>query len=235
MSSTPIAPFNDATITGVAKAVGELYPGSELTRVLTAARLADVDGETVTKWKRLHSAVANHQNRYRNRQGDGRVDQRGDVAGEDTRSHRAGEGSRDALNQVLSLSALQVDNRCRDAIRLMHLSRSRQSCDNAVPHLFTTDSVEIRARGPMPGWSPVRVCNEPLGRRGQDRPDVRARIRAHVFEAPRETWPRPACVGPGVPRHWSGLWGASQMASTPRTTAVVLWRTGLVTGATSNN
>lgn len=50
----------------MAKAIGELYSGSELTRVLVAAKLVDADGEVSTKWKRLHSAVAAHQNRYRN-------------------------------------------------------------------------------------------------------------------------------------------------------------------------
>jgi hypothetical protein len=66
VTSTLISPFDDATITGVSKAIGELYSGSELTRVLAAAKLVDADGEGPTKWKRLHNAVAAHQNRYRN-------------------------------------------------------------------------------------------------------------------------------------------------------------------------
>jgi hypothetical protein len=50
----------------MAKAIGDLYSGSELTRLLASARLADPDGEGATKRKRLYNAVVCHQNKHLN-------------------------------------------------------------------------------------------------------------------------------------------------------------------------
>ena len=44
--------FSIATVESVAKAVGDLYSGSELTRMLAEVRLKDALGEGMTKWKR---------------------------------------------------------------------------------------------------------------------------------------------------------------------------------------
>lgn len=60
--------FSIATVESVAKAVGDLYSGSELTRMLAEVRLKDALGESMTKWKRLATAMSNQQAR----QGDGR-------------------------------------------------------------------------------------------------------------------------------------------------------------------
>lgn len=106
-------------MTAVSKALGELYSGSELTHVLAAANLEDVDGEGVTKWKRLHNAVAHHQNLRRN--GKATIA----LIHEAMRPSRTldriprARVARDALNQVLALSGLGVgdDGRIRATSR----------------------------------------------------------------------------------------------------------------------
>ena len=108
LSATAIPAFDDATVSAVAKAIGDLYSGSELTRVIAAAKLQDVDGEGATKWKRLHDAVANHQNQFQN--GKATVALIAAAMAPTRTLDRIAHATvtRDALNQVLSLSALAV-------------------------------------------------------------------------------------------------------------------------------
>ena len=57
-----IPPFQAATVESVAKIIGDLYSGSELTRILHETRLTKFDaGEGNTKWRRLAQAVADNQ------------------------------------------------------------------------------------------------------------------------------------------------------------------------------
>jgi uncharacterized protein (TIGR02391 family) len=58
---TRIAPFPAGTLEGVCKAIGELYSGSELTRILAEVPLKNDPGEGATKWRRLAHAVSSNQ------------------------------------------------------------------------------------------------------------------------------------------------------------------------------
>lgn len=104
----PIPPFTAGTIESIAHAVGELYSGSELTRLLADKRLPDPLGEGQTKWRRLAAAMIAQQNR----QGDGRpvVALITAAMAPDRTLSRRSEATivRDALNQVLSLSGYRV-------------------------------------------------------------------------------------------------------------------------------
>jgi hypothetical protein len=65
MTDAGVEAFTPGTIEAVAKAIGELYSGSELTRVLATAKLPDVIGEGTTKWKRLAEAMQQKQFKQR--------------------------------------------------------------------------------------------------------------------------------------------------------------------------
>lgn len=108
MTNKVVPAFSIATVESVAKAVGDLYSGSELTRMLAVVRLKDTLGEGVTKWKRLAVAMANQQAR----QGDGRPVValiNAAMAPDRTLSRRTTASiARDELNQVLSLSGYYV-------------------------------------------------------------------------------------------------------------------------------
>lgn len=56
-----IPPFPVGTLEGVCKVIGDLYTGSELTRILAEVPLKNDMGEGITKWKRLAHAVASNQ------------------------------------------------------------------------------------------------------------------------------------------------------------------------------
>ena len=59
--ATPLAPFPLATIESVARAVGDLYTGSELTILLAEAGLRDDPGASFTKWRRIAHAATSQQ------------------------------------------------------------------------------------------------------------------------------------------------------------------------------
>ena len=100
--------FAQGTIEGAAKAIGELYSGSELTRVLDEARLRGDPGEGHTKWRRLALVVANHQARYGT--GKALVALIGVALSPERTFDRAelAAVTRDHLNQMLSLAGLKV-------------------------------------------------------------------------------------------------------------------------------
>lgn len=115
-------PFSVATTEEVGKIIGELFSGSELTRLLAETKLPDPHGEGMTKWKRLAAALQTSQVR----RGDG-----GPVIGlihaamapDRTLSRRAeATVARDELNQVLSLTGYRVKENgrigttCRQAV-----------------------------------------------------------------------------------------------------------------------
>jgi uncharacterized protein (TIGR02391 family) len=105
---TPIRPFDDATVTAVAKAIGDLYSGTELTHVLAAANLADPVGEGATKWKRLYDAVAAHQNKHGNGKATVALISTAMAPARTLDRIDRAAVARDRLNQVLSLSGLGV-------------------------------------------------------------------------------------------------------------------------------
>ena len=107
-TTTQIRPFDDATVTAVAKAIGDLYSGTELSQVLTTAKLADPDGEGTTKWKRLYNALAAHQNQHGN--GKATVALISTAMAPTRTLDRIDRAAvaRDTLSRVLSLSGLGV-------------------------------------------------------------------------------------------------------------------------------
>lgn len=136
MAASPIPVFDDATVAEVAKAIGELYSGAELTRVFAAAGLKDVDGEGVTKWKRLYNAVAAHQNQYGNGKATIALIH---SAMSPSRTHARMAPARvaqDGLNQVLSLSGLAVGDDGR-------VHRTKRATTDAEAHARAT---RLRAR-----------------------------------------------------------------------------------------
>lgn len=117
VSSVPLPAFDDATITVVSRVIGDLCSGPELTSVLGSARLTDVHGEGATKWRRLHDAVVNHQNRHQNGKAIIALIHAAMTPTRTLDRIPKARAARDTLNQVLSLSALQVhdDGRVRPA------------------------------------------------------------------------------------------------------------------------
>lgn len=106
--SKPIAPFPAGTVEGVAKVIGELYSGSELTRVLAEVPLKDDPGEGNTKWRRIAYAVSMNQAKTgRGNAVVGLVVKAMSPHRTLDRKARADE-ARDELNQILSLTGLRV-------------------------------------------------------------------------------------------------------------------------------
>ena len=56
-----ISAFPLGTIEGVSKIIGDLYSGTELTRIMAEVPLRSDPGEGHTKWRRLAHAVSNNQ------------------------------------------------------------------------------------------------------------------------------------------------------------------------------
>lgn len=114
-----IPPLDDAAVTSVAKAIGDLYSGSELSRILTATKLSDDDGEGATKWKRLYNAIAKHQNQHGNAGATVALIHAAMAPGRTLDRIPQARLVRDELNQALSLVGLAVgeDGRVRRATR----------------------------------------------------------------------------------------------------------------------
>lgn len=103
-----IPPFPSGTLESVCKVIGELYIGSELTRILAEVPLKNDPGEGATKWRRL--AVAVNANQLATRNGNALVRLVTLAMSPDRtldRKTRA-DVARDELNQILSLCGLQV-------------------------------------------------------------------------------------------------------------------------------
>jgi uncharacterized protein (TIGR02391 family) len=101
-------PFPAGVVEQVARIIGDLYSGSELTRMLQEVGLRDDPGEGLTKWRRIAHALATHQNSAQTGKavmGLITVAMRPDH----TLSRKeAADRARDELNQVLSLTGLRV-------------------------------------------------------------------------------------------------------------------------------
>lgn len=108
MASSTVAPFGHGSIENIARIVGELYSGPELTRILAAIGMPDPLGEDQTKWKRLAASMQNKQFAQR----DGRPVLAVIIAAMKPemiwdRQTKAAV-ARDELTQVLSLSGYRV-------------------------------------------------------------------------------------------------------------------------------
>lgn len=106
--TNPISAFPLGTIEGVSKIVGDLYSGTELTRIIAEVPLRSDPGEGHTKWRRLAHAVSSNQAKIGN--GNALIALvRAAMRPERTldRKSRA-DIARDELNQVLSLVSLKV-------------------------------------------------------------------------------------------------------------------------------
>ncbi|MGZ9829502.1 TIGR02391 family protein [Tsukamurella ocularis] len=103
-----IPPFSAGIIEAVARAVGELYSGSELTQLLADTRLPAPLDATNTKWRRLDASLREQQNKQR----DGRPVLALVIAAmspDRTLSRRAkAVVARDEVNQALSLAGFMV-------------------------------------------------------------------------------------------------------------------------------
>lgn len=100
--------FPSGTVEGISKIVGDLYTGTELTRLMSEVPLRSDPGEGHTKWRRIAHAVSNNQVITGN--GNALVALvRAALRPERTlvRKSRA-DIARDELNQVLSLVSLKV-------------------------------------------------------------------------------------------------------------------------------
>lgn len=61
MASSTIAPFGHGSIENIARIIGELYSGDELTRIFASIEMPDPLGAGQTKWKRLAASMQEKQ------------------------------------------------------------------------------------------------------------------------------------------------------------------------------
>lgn len=129
--TSPISPFTLGTIEGVAKAVAELYSGTELTRLCSEVPLRDDPGEGITKWRRLAAALHSHQ--ARTGTGAGLVKLVSVAMSPERTLDRAARAAatRDELTQVLSLAGLKVleDGRVARAAKARTVTEAQARTD----------------------------------------------------------------------------------------------------------
>jgi uncharacterized protein (TIGR02391 family) len=108
MAARTIAPFGHGSIENIARIIGEMYTGPELTRILASVGMPDPLGGGQTKWKRLAASMQEQQ--YS--QGDGRPVLAVIIAAMKPEMvwDRQAKAlvARDELTQVLSLSGYRV-------------------------------------------------------------------------------------------------------------------------------
>ena len=103
---TAVLPFDQGTIQGIARPLGEAFTGSEIAGLFQAARVPD-PGE-VTKWRRITAALVTEQERSRS--GNCTVAfVKAAMKPVRWTANRAGfDDTRDALNGVLAFSGLEI-------------------------------------------------------------------------------------------------------------------------------
>lgn len=157
MADATVQAFSAAATEAVAKVIGDLYSGSELTRILVSLKLPDPLGEGATKWKRLAAAMQEQQFKQR----DGRPILAlitAAVAPDRTLANQAEAAvARDELTQILSLSGYRVreDGRIGRAVRTTTASEAAARSERL--HKLLT------ARGAHP--EVVRHCRPELLRK----------------------------------------------------------------------
>lgn len=112
-------PFPAGALEQVCKLIGELYSGTELTRIMAQIPLRSDPGEGITKWRRLAYAVSSNQ--ASTQSGNAVIALITTAMRPDRILDRADAArhTRDELNQVLSLVAMKVreDGRVGRAMR----------------------------------------------------------------------------------------------------------------------
>lgn len=132
-------PFSQGVIEEVAKIVGGLYSGSELTRILDQVGLSDPLGSTTTKWRRLASAM---QEKQECKQDGGAVVGliHAAMAPERTLSRRREAAiARDNLTQVLSIAGYRVKDDGRIAMTARSTTDSEAAARSARLHKLLSD------------------------------------------------------------------------------------------------
>ncbi|UIR39713.1 TIGR02391 family protein (plasmid) [Rhodococcus sp. DMF-1] len=157
MADKSIEVFSAGTVEAVARVIGDLYSGSELTRILASVKLADPLGEGTTKWRRVAAAMDAQQAKQR----DGRpilALVTAAMAPDRALGKQAGAAiARDELTQILSLSGLYVrpDGRIGRTVRTTTASEAAARSERL--HKLLTD------RGAHP--EVVRHCRPELLRK----------------------------------------------------------------------
>lgn len=132
-------PFPQGSLEEVAKIVGDLYSGSELTRILDQIGLHDPLGSAMTKWKRLAAAM---QEKQATKQDGGAVVGliHAAMAPDRTLSRRAEAAvARDNLNQVLSISGYRVKDDGRVATTTRATTDSEAAARSERLHKLLSD------------------------------------------------------------------------------------------------
>lgn len=125
MARTTVDPFTHGTVENIARIVGELYTGPELTRILASVKLPDPAGEGTTKWRRLAASMQQQQIT----QNDGRPILA--LVAAAMKSDRIWDRqtqaavARDELTQILSLSGYRV----RDDGRIGNTTRTTSASE----------------------------------------------------------------------------------------------------------
>lgn len=130
--------FSSGSVEAVSRAIGELYTGSQLTRIIRDAQLSKNDpGEGITKWKRVATAIDTQQNA----QGDGRPLIRivSTAMQPDRLLEVRGKAAdcKDRLDTVLSISGFQVldDGRVGIVKKTSTLNEALQRSNQLRRHL----------------------------------------------------------------------------------------------------
>jgi uncharacterized protein (TIGR02391 family) len=154
MAASTITPFGHGSIENIARIIGELYTGPELTRILAAVGMPDPLGSSATKWKRVAASMQDKQYAQR----DGRpilavitAAMKPDMIWD--RQAKAAV-ARDELTQVLSLSGYQV----RADGRIGHAERAATASEASARSERLRKLLEARDAHP----EVIRHCREEL-------------------------------------------------------------------------
>lgn len=157
MAARSVTAFGHGSIENIARIIGELYTGPELTRLLASVGMPDPLGEGQAKWKRLAASMQEKQ--YS--QGDGRPVLAVVIAAMrpemvwDRQSKAA--VARDELTQVLSLSGYRV----RDDGKVARAERAATAAEASVRSDRLRKLLEARDAHP----EVIRHCREELLRK----------------------------------------------------------------------
>ncbi len=157
VAATNVQVFSLGSVENVARLIGDLYRGSELTRILISTGLPDPLGEGGTKWKRVASALQEQQ--FKQKDGRPVLALISAALAPDRTFDRQAEAAviRDELTQILSLSGFRV----RDDGRIGRATRT-STVSEAVARSERLRKL-LTARGAHP--EVVRHCRSELLRR----------------------------------------------------------------------
>jgi uncharacterized protein (TIGR02391 family) len=128
VADNKVSAFSAGTIEAVARVIGDLYTGSELTRIMSSAKFLDPLGEGQTKWRRVAASMEATQARQR----DGQpilVLITAALAPDRALGRQAETAvARDELTQILSLSGYAV----REDGRVIRATRTTTASEAAA-------------------------------------------------------------------------------------------------------